>query len=385
MDAATDQWTPEHLSNWLRFAHGRGVGARTRTRLLDHFDTPTRLFRATDSDLRRLGITQPIIRAIRSPPPRLADQLALTLDWLNTIDHHVVTYQDTRYPACLRAIPAPPVLLYVAGNPDLLDSPAIALVGSRKPTVPGQTLAQEIGESLGTFGITVVSGLAYGIDAAAHEGCLAGSGATIAVLGTGLDQVYPDRHRPLAAKIQRHGALVSEFALGTPPLGRHFPQRNRIISGLSLAIVVIEAALRSGTLSTARHALEQGREVMAVPGAVRSPLSRGCHRLLREGATLVESGADILTEIAPQIDTDTLLTAGSSATARIRSSGEGTVDAPLDPTCQHLLDLMGYESVTIDWLISGTGLPVSQVTTSLLQLELSGVVSVDNGGRYARC
>lgn len=383
--------TPAELADWLRLAHSHGLGASSRIQLLQHFKTPSALFRTSRAELRKLKVTPKVRQALLKQPPDLAARTERVQDWLAQPGNHVVTLTDPRYPARLTTLACAPVLLYVQGDPTILDSPAVALVGSRKPTAAGETLTRDMAVQLGRSGLTVVSGLAYGIDAAAHTSCVDHAGTTIAVVGTGLDQVYPRRHHALAARIAEHGALVSEFALGTPPLGRHFPQRNRIISGLSLAVVVVEATLRSGTLSTARHGLEQGREVMAVPGPIRSPLSRGCHQLLRQGATLVESAADILAEIAPQIDTDTLLAAGSSTRAlaegvpeKLTPAGR-TKPASLDSTCQCLMDLIGYEPVSVDLLISHSGLPAGLVTSSLLQLELQGVVSIDNGGRYVRC
>jgi len=368
----------EYLTAWLRLAHGKNLTPRVAQWLLAAVGQPETIFKASKATLRCAGASSQLIRVIthsRADPGR---RLALTQRWLEQPNCHLVTYLDPRYPPQLRDIPAPPTLLYVRGDPDLLAYPAISMVGSRRSLAPSRSVSAELAAALANAAVTVVSGLAQGIDAAAHEGALSVGGATIAVTGTGLDRVYPARHAKLAERIAATGALVSEFPLGTPPIGRNFPQRNRIISGLSLAVVVVEAALRSGTLSTARHALEQGREVMALPGSVRNPLARGCHALLRAGATLVESADHILTEIAPQIDTDTLLAAGST-----RNEPVGQTSA--DPSVQQLLALVGYAPVTTDSLIGQAGIPASQAVAALLQLELDGRISLDSGGRYTRC
>jgi DNA processing protein len=293
------------------------------------------------------------------------------LAWLARPGNQLLTLDDDRYPALLREIPDPPLALFVRGNPDALARPQIAIVGSRNPTEGGRRTAAGFATDLSAAGLAVTSGLAAGIDAAAHEGALAAGGVTLAVAGTGLDRVYPARHAALAERIVERGALVSELPVGVAPLPAHFPRRNRIVSGLTAGTLVVEASLKSGSLITARLAAEQGREVFAIPGSIHNPLARGCHRLIRLGAKLVETAGDVLEELGP------LLGIGACSTRR-------DATGPHVATGGRLLDLMGFDPVSADELAERSGLPAGEVAGILLLLELDGWVSCVPGGRYCR-
>lgn len=301
--------------------------------------------------------------------------------WLAQPGHHLVTRDDPLYPPRLRQIERAPPALFVLGDPELLRLPQIAIVGSRNPTPSGQENAEAFAASLARAGLIVTSGLALGIDAAAHQGALSANGLTIAVCGTGLDRVYPARNRALAHEIARHGALVSEFPPGMPALAGNFPRRNRLISGLSLGVLVVEAALQSGSLITARLAGAQGREVFAIPGSIHSPLARGCHRLLREGAKLVESAQDILEEIGPLLNHDQ---PGMEITGAGRTPDEASPRGQDDPEYGRLLQAIGFGPARIDQLVERTGLTAEALASMLLILELRGEVALVPGGAYQR-
>ena len=298
------------------------------------------------------------------------------LAWLKAShQHHLVTLSDDEYPEALREIPGAPPVLLAQGNLSLLKTRQLAIVGSRNPTQYGMRLAQDFGHALSQQGVTITSGLALGIDGAAHSGALA-SGRTIAVLGSGIDSIYPKSHQGLAADIVAAGGLiVSEFPLGTSPLSWHFPKRNRIISGLSQGVLVIEATLGSGSLKTAEHALQQGREVFAVPGSVHSPLSRGCHALIQQGAKLVNDLNDILTELP------SLGTVGRSSVANFDTDSKKVVQQTLE--ISPLLAYIGYECTSLDILLQGTGLDIGRLSAGLLELELQGYIAGVPGG-YVR-
>jgi DNA processing protein len=296
-------------------------------------------------------------------------------DWLKQESHHILRLGDDSYPDLLAGIAGAPAQLYVVGDPELLHLPALAIVGSRNPTRGGARNAFEFARHLGATGFCIVSGLAQGIDAAAHRGALAALAPTIAFLGHGIDRVYPACNRDLAHEIARHGALVSEFPLGTAPNRALFPQRNRLISGISLGTLVVEAARRSGSLITARLAAEQGREVFAIPGSIHNPVSRGCHQLIRQGAKLVEAAEDIVTELAPLAGH--LLAEMESPSAR----AETAMDT--DEEYVKLLDALGHDPVNIDELIERCGLTIDQVSSMLLILELEGKIEKLSGGRYS--
>jgi len=289
---------PTSLVLWFALCRLPEVGCRTKIELLEQFGSIENIFSATRSQLEKiLARKNASINVILDGVDTAAFEAELA--WLSETGHHLVTWADTDYPPLLREIPAPPVVLYVIGDRQSLSHPQFAIVGSRNPTPMGRENAQAFAKTLAGAGLTITSGLALGIDGAAHRGALDAGGKTIAVVGTGLDRVYPARHRDLAYAVVQQGALVSEFPLGTPPKSENFPVRNRIISGLSLGTLVVEAAVQSGSLITARLATEQGREVFAIPGSIHSPQARGCHALIRQGAKLVETAQDILEELGP--------------------------------------------------------------------------------------
>lgn len=352
-----------------------GIGARTCLELLATFGSPAAIRGASAEELARHGVRQKGIQALREPNQAL---ISAILAWAEQRAAHVLTLADPRYPPQLTRIPDPPPVLYVRGRVELLREPQIAIVGSRNPSPLGLEITRDFAHRLAAAGLVVTSGLAVGIDGAAHEGALA-TGETIAVLGTGPDRVYPARHRDLALQIIQRGALVSEFPPGWGPLASHFPRRNRLISGLSLGVLVTEAALQSGSLITARLALEQGREVFAVPGSIRNPLSRGCHALIREGARLIEDPNEIIAELAPHLRAALGTGRPETETPRAESSTPG----PSDEQAQ-LLAAMGYDPVTLDELTQRTGRPVAEISPLLLLMELEGHVSSLPGGRYVR-
>jgi DNA processing protein len=296
-------------------------------------------------------------------------------EWLQQPGHHIVSHGDDDYPELLEQVSGSPAQLYVNGDPGLLHMPALAIVGSRNPTQAGARNAFEFARHLGGSGFCIVSGLAEGIDTAAHRGALDAGAATIALLGHGIDRVYPASNRQLAHDIAQHGALVSEFPLGTHPGRTNFPQRNRLISGLSLGTLVVEAARRSGSLITARHAGEQGREIFALPGSIHNPLARGCHQLIRQGAKLVETADDILAELAPLV-----------SHLRQNTLESTTNDAPADladDEYQVLKKHLSHDPIGIDELAENSGLTIDQVSSMLLILELEGKVESLSGGRYS--
>ena len=301
-----------------------------------------------------------------------ADSVVSRTDWLQ------LTPGDRQYPAQLAAVPGCPNPLFVIGDPAVLSLPQLAIVGSRAATAAGRETAFEFASALAAAGLAITSGLAIGIDAAAHRGALVAGGATIAVCGTGLDRVYPAEHAKLAAEIAARGALVSEFPPGMPPLAENFPQRNRLMSGLSLGVLVIEAAARSGSLITARHAGEQGREVLAVPGSIHNPLARGCHRLIKDGAALVETPDDVLAALGLP---GRALPANSGAKS---AHFAGNSTDRLDSGAEMLLNALGFGPADLDRLVERTGLAVHAVVSTLQMLELAGRVESLSGGRYCR-
>ena len=296
-------------------------------------------------------------------------------EWLQQENHHRIGLGDEAYPELLAGIPGPPERLYVVGDPEILHLPALAIVGSRNPTSGGAQNAFEFARHLGRTGFCIVSGLAQGIDAAAHRGALAAKAPTVAFLGHGIDRVYPAVNHDLAREIARHGALVSEFPLGTAPNRTLFPQRNRLISGLSLGTLVVEAARRSGSLITARLASEQGREVFAIPGSIHNPLTRGCHQLIRQGAKLVEAADDIVAELAPL--------AGHMLQMIDTAVSPHEAGAEVDEEYVKLLEALGHDPVSADEIVERSGLTIDQVSSMLLILELEGKVEKLSGGRYS--
>jgi DNA processing protein len=294
--------------------------------------------------------------------------------WSQDPRHHIVPLDDDRFPQLLAQINNPPLLLYVDGDAEILHLPALAIVGSRNPSKGGESNAYEFAHHLAGVGFTIVSGLAQGIDTAAHRGALAAGGRTIAFLGHGIDRVYPASNKALAEEIAASGALVSEFPLGTHPGREHFPQRNRLISGLSLGTLVVEAARRSGSLITARLAGEQGREVFALPGSIHTPLAKGCHQLIRQGAKLVETSDDIVTELAPL--------ASQILQNTMESTSKENSTESLDDEYVQLRNYIGHDPIGVDELAENSGLTIDQVSSMLLILELHGEIESLSGGRY---
>lgn len=319
--------------------------------------------------VRRSGGNHPLLQRVRAD-----------LEWLAAHQVHLVSATDSRYPVLLKEIVRPPPLLYVLGNVDALSMPQMAVVGSRKPTRGGRQHAEQFAAELARGGLTVTSGLALGVDIAAHQGALDADGQTVAVLATGIDTIYPHRHRQAAADIATQGgALVTEFPLGTPPQPAHFPQRNRVISGLSFGVLVVEAALKSGSLITARYALAQNREVFAIPGSIHNPLSRGCHALLRDGAKLVETAQDILEELPGFLS---LKWQESQPRHKVPADHlPGDLDCGTSET--ELLSQLDYDPVSLDTLVEKTGSTAGEVLAALLTLELKGLVLPQAGG-YVR-
>jgi len=351
---------------WLRLTLTPGLGGESQRALLANFGLPAQVFAAGRAALTRV-LTGKQTDALLGDEAEEA--VALALAWAAEPDNHLVTLADPEYPQRLLEIPDPPTLLYVKGRLDLLNQPSLAVVGSRNATAQGQANAEAFAATLSAGGLTIVSGLALGIDSAAHRGGLKGSGATIAVIGTGADRIYPAGNKDLARAIAAQGAIVSEFPLGTPAIAGNFPRRNRLISGLSRGVLVVEAAERSGSLITARLAGEQGRDVFAIPGSIHSPLSKGCHRLIKQGAKLVDDARDILEELAP----------GAS-----RAVSPPTDTPKIEPDETSLLPALGFDPCDLDTLGQRSGLSPQVLSSLLLQMELAGQVAMLPGGRYQR-
>lgn len=365
---------PDDARAWLTLARAPGLGAALADRLLARHGDAGAALAAGRTAWREAGVPEPARDFLAAPDE---DALAADLAWLERPGHTLLTRNDPRYPAALTELAQPPPWLFAIGDLDLLGVPGFAIVGSRNPTRAGVEHARDFGAEMAAAGFAVVSGLAAGIDAAAHEGALAADGMTVAVCGTGLDRVYPARNRALARRIAEHGLLLSEFPLGTEPRAGNFPRRNRIIAGLGIGTLVVEAARTSGSLITARLALEAGREVFALPGPVDHPLARGCHRLIREGAKLVECAADILEEIAPQL---------GPHPGRLTKAGAAPDEAgsALGDDYRLLLESLGPGPARIDDLVERSGLTTEAVSSMLLILELQGWVAPGSGGTFQR-
>jgi len=358
------------LAGWLQLTLTPGFGAAAIRKLLSRFGLPENVLAARRAELAQYASADAVQALDSEAVARAVEQ---AFEWLAQPGRAIVTLADAAYPRLLLEIADPPPLLYCHGQTELLNRPALAVVGSRNATAQGASNAQQFARSFSAAGLTIVSGLAQGIDAAAHLGGLATEASTIAVLGTGVDNPYPAANAPLAAQIAEQGLLVSEFALGTKALAYNFPRRNRLISGLAQGCLVVEAALASGSLITARSAAEQGREVFAVPGSIHSPLSKGCHALIKSGAKLVESAEDVLSELASFRRTGF----ASTRAGRGGSEAQTVADEPL-------LSCMGFDPVDVDSLCTRAGLPAERVSAELLRLELAGRVAALPGGRYQR-
>lgn len=365
--------TDDEIHAWLRLMYSKGVGDMTAQSLLTHFGLPQHILNTSHSSLAR-ATSQAVAEAILAPDDDgFKELLAQTLAWRGEAGNHIITLSCPDYPPALLNIADPPTILYAKGRLDLLHSSLnLAIVGSRNASVQGVSNAEVFARDLAAGGMTIVSGLALGIDAAAHRGALDAkhsTASTIAIIGTGCDIIYPARNRDLAHRIAAHGLILSEFPLGTKALPNHFPRRNRIISGLSQGVLVIEAALQSGSLITARQAAEQNREVFAIPGSIHSPLARGCHALIRQGAKLVESAQDILEELhipaAPIV--------------------KPAVDENNSDTAQTILDALGFDPCNLDDLAARTELSIADLSSELMLLELAGQVEKRAGNVYSRC
>lgn len=366
----------EELASWIRLMDTEGVGPQTARELLTRFGLPSEIFDAGFSALQK-HVPEKIAYALCAPVSEvLQNKIERTLTWADYPHNHFLTLADDHYPKSLLNIADPPPVLYAKGDIALLTRPSIAVVGSRNATKQGMQNAERFAQVLSTAGLTVISGLALGIDAAAHQGALLQTpaahygGSTVAVTGTGLDLVYPARNRELAHQIAEAGCLLSEYPLGTPAIASNFPRRNRIISGLAMGVLVVEAAAQSGSLITARSALEQGREVFAIPGSIHSPLSKGCHLLIRQGAKLVESAHDILEELR-----------WSPGNLPMPASSDSM---ETDTSLQQLLEVAGYDPVSVDQLLQRSDLSVAEVQAGLLTLEMNGKMELLPGGQYRR-
>lgn len=360
--------TIDHLEAWLRLSFQAGISSRIVHPLLQHFGSAQAVVDASPTALKSMRVNSQLITQLKKPVPDLLKQTEI---WLAEKDHHLLTLGSPNYPDLLKQIPDPPLLLYIWGNPEVLASTQIAMVGSRNPSAIGTELAYEYASELCKLHITVTSGMALGIDAASHQGALAANGQTIGVLGSGLSCIYPSRHRELAAMISQQGAVVSEFALHAKPIPIRFPRRNRIISGLSLGTLVVEATLRSGSLITAHLAVDQGRDVFAIPGSPHNPLSRGCHQLIQQGAKLVTCAADITQELTlPE----------QMTTPALKQNPQAMSQAGLEQNDIKLLECIQFEATAVDQLVERSQFCAADVTSILLNLELHGYIKPCPGG-----
>ncbi len=362
----------DETAAWCALLRAPGVGCQTLNPLLLAGNPARQVLERPPADISnalRNYLLKPDLEGVEAD-----------MRWLEQPDNRLLRITDSGYPARLRELPNPPSALFLHGDPDLLSLPQLAIVGSRNPSTGGRRNAHDFAAHLASAGLVIGSGLATGIDAAAHRGALDADGLTLAVTGTGLDRVYPAKNRSLAHEIAMSGLLVSEFPTGTPPLPANFPRRNRILAGLSLGTLVVEAALQSGSLITARLATESGREVFAIPGSIHNPLARGCHALIRDGAKLVETGAHVLEELAP------LLSEAGFSTHEHTPAASQTLgrDEAMDAQHRELLDAMGFDPVTTDELVERTGFPAAEVSSILLLLELQGHVSSGAGGLFTQ-
>ena len=351
----------ESAAAWLRLTLVPGVSLAAQRALLAAFGTPEEALASPRDHLAALIEAEPADLLLQGPEPELLER---TLGWIDRPGHHLLTLNDAAYPAMIREIHDPPLVLYAMGRLELLQSDAFAIVGSRSATPQGARDAEEFARVLSDAGLCIVSGLALGIDAAAHRGGLAGGASTIAVMGTGPDRLYPPPNRALAREILERGCVLTEFAPGMPPLPGNFPRRNRLISGLSRGVLVVEGARKSGSLSTAQSAIDQNREVFAMPGSIHSPQSKGCHQLIKEGAKLVECAADILADL------------GLAAPARMIQQELTILEA------HPLLDEMGFDPVTVDQLANRTGRQAAAICAGLSQLEIEGRIAAIPGGWF---
>jgi DNA processing protein len=358
---------------WIALTRTPGLSVPMLSTALETLGQASGLVRAPDHLRLRAGLPAEAGRHLRAAAATPAE-----LAWLDNPRHRVLPFTDPHFPQLLRALPDCPIALYVDGDAGILGDPQLAIVGSRNPTPQGRETAFEFAEYLAGVGLTITSGVAEGIDSQAHRGALAGGGFTVGVLGSGVDVIYPRGNRDLFAEIAGHGALVSELPLGAPPRREHFPRRNRLIAALSLGTLVVEAAARSGSLVTARHAGDYGREVFAIPGSIHNPMARGCHQLIRQGAKLTESAPDILAELNFSAFLGTRPAAGAAHAPR------PFPDAGMDKDHKILLDALGFDPTDLDALVVRTGFKPEALSSMMLILELEGHVQAAPGGRYSR-
>jgi DNA processing protein len=407
------------VSSWLRVANASGLPPIALRALLAEFGSPHAVLGQSFAALAGIA-GEKAARAVLAPPPvselgSFDECLARTLEWASIEGNSIITLADTAYPPALLTMPDPPPLLYIKGRLDLLQSRAVAIVGSRSATPQGIEDAKRFAHALSNAGLAVVSGLALGIDGAAHRGGLSGPGGTIAVIGTGADLVYPSLHHALAHEIAANGTIVSEWPLGTPARSANFPQRNRLIAGLSSGVLIVEAAMRSGSLITARLANEMGRDVFAIPGSIHAPLSRGCHRMIKQGAKLVETPEDILEEFGFKLKTEPDVASTPRKRGKVRAAkdpneretADGAIESDFalelqsaqisrpataswasakveDPDAARLLDALGHSPATLEILAARTEMDGATLQSLLLQLEMSGRIGALPGGRFTR-
>ncbi len=360
---------------WMALSRAPALDVRILCAAFERLGGISGFIESSDASRERAGIPAAACAHLKSSGASVS---TAERAWIETPRHHLVAFTDPRYPRSLRCLEHRPIVLYIAGDPKVLNEPQLSIVGSRNPTPAGRDTAFDFAEALAARGLAITSGLAEGIDSAAHRGALAAQGITLAVLGNGIDGIYPRSNQRLSEEIGFRGALISEFPLGTPPRRENFPQRNRIIAGLSLGTLVVEAARRSGSLITARLAGEQNRELFAVPGSIHNPLSRGCHELIRQGAKLTETVADILSEL----NFSEFLDDGRGAPGAPGLAGE--LAAGMDKEHKILLDALGFDPADLDMLVVRTGFRAEAVSSMMLILELEGHVQAAPGGRYSR-
>ncbi len=359
-----------NLEYWLKISNASHLSPRFYTRLLQCFGSARGICEANKEELAACGVKEKAIAELRLPDDAL---LKRQCRWAEVAGQSILSFEHTQYPVLLKNISDPPAVLYVRGDPTLLSRPQIAIVGSRTPSPGGIRAATELASDLAVAGWTITSGLALGIDAASHHAALHHEGKTIAVLGSGLDCIYPCKNRALAEEIAQKAAVISEFTPACAPLARHFPQRNRLISGLSLGICVVEASIRSGSLITAKLGLDQGREIFAVPGSIFNSLTEGCHNLIKDGAYLITSAQDVIN----------VLKQATAAWGIISPAIKEQKGLELDYNCHKLLQWVGFETTTIDLIVQNSGFSVAKATENLLSLELAGYIRSIPGG-YVR-
>lgn len=379
----------DELQPWIALWKLSGVGPKSIQKLLNTLGDPATILSSKSHTLTNAGISEKLANTIIDNQSNLESAIP-DIEWMNASEnHHIITVQCEEYPELLKRISDPPPILYVHGKLSLLKDPQIAIVGSRNPTQGGSNNAYEFAKHLGQTGFCITSGLALGVDGTAHNGALEVKAPTIAVIATGIDRVYPAKHREMAHKIADNGAIVTEFPIGTQPKSGNFPRRNRIISGLSYGTLVVEAAQKSGSLITARLAMEQNREVFAIPGSIHNPLARGCHQLIRQGAKLVETAQDILEEMSSVIDVKTILDEQQLLNESVNQENNIQAESTTnifqgDDDQQIILDQMGFDPISIDQLVIRTGIDTASLSASLLMLELQNQIASNGGGTYTR-